>query len=309
MLPSNKALVVAHDWIELGMAEHTGISNPVAFVVHGNYDYYYNLAGLHEQVINKFIAINPVIFHNLQKLLPARKEDVVQCYFPVPEQSPGQIGTASQLRIVFIAGNIHDKNKNLQLVLQIIHSLPASDFIFTIVGMKDKDVEIAAQYKTSVHFTGFISDNALNKVLQAQDCFILPSFNEGLPVSLVECMKRGIVPLVSYWGGGADELVIEGETGFRFEPENAVGYADRLQKLQVDRDMLRQVSLNARKRADLLFNPQKNLEKFHQVWRSCQVRKPSQIRKVYGSRLDKPWLPNFLVAAIRNCNRMKSKIK
>ena len=49
LLPDDKAIIVAHDWLELGMASNLGLQNPVVQMVHGNYDYYYEIAKLHFQ--------------------------------------------------------------------------------------------------------------------------------------------------------------------------------------------------------------------------------------------------------------------
>ena len=38
LLPDDKAIVVAHDWLELGMMSNLGLQNPVVQFVHGAYD-------------------------------------------------------------------------------------------------------------------------------------------------------------------------------------------------------------------------------------------------------------------------------
>ena len=48
--------------------------------------------------------------------------------------------------------------------------------------------------------------------LLASDVFCLPSFAEGLPISIMEAMAVG-VPVVSTSVGGITELVTTGESG------------------------------------------------------------------------------------------------
>ena len=73
LLPDDKAVIVAHDWMELGMLSNLGLQNPALQFVHGNYDYYYELAKKHEQSVDRFIAVSPVIYNQLCALLPNRK--------------------------------------------------------------------------------------------------------------------------------------------------------------------------------------------------------------------------------------------
>src|SRR4051812_31812572 len=44
LIPNDDALIVAHDWLELGMASYLGMRNKVVFFLHGNFDYYFALA-------------------------------------------------------------------------------------------------------------------------------------------------------------------------------------------------------------------------------------------------------------------------
>ena len=75
-LPNNKAVLVTHDWLELGMISNLGLQNPVITFIHGDYHYYYQLAQLHQAGIDKFIVIARGIETKLQSLLPARKKDI-----------------------------------------------------------------------------------------------------------------------------------------------------------------------------------------------------------------------------------------
>ena len=55
-------------------------------------------------------------------------------------------------------------------------------------------------------------------MLSAMDCFCLPSFSEGLPVSILEAMAAGLV-VVGSDVSGIREVLENGVTGFLF-PSN-----------------------------------------------------------------------------------------
>lgn len=46
-------------------------------------------------------------------------------------------------------------------------------------------------------FKGVVSGDEKLKAIQLSDYFVLPSYSEGLPISLLETMSCGLIPIVS----------------------------------------------------------------------------------------------------------------
>jgi glycosyltransferase involved in cell wall biosynthesis len=67
----------------------------------------------------------------------------------------------------------------------------------------------------------------------AFDAMILPSINEGTPVSAIEALAAGR-PVVATRVGGVPDVVREGEDGFLVEPGDVDALADRLARLAAD---------------------------------------------------------------------------
>lgn len=65
------------------------------------------------------------------------------------------------------------------------------------------------------------------------DAFLLPSVNEGTPVSAIEALASG-TPVVATRVGGVPDVVRDGEDGFLFEPGDVEGAAARLALLASD---------------------------------------------------------------------------
>ena len=129
----------------------------------------------------------------------------------------------------------------------------------------------------------------------------MPSINEGFPVSVVEAMKAGVVPLITDWKGATYELMIEGKTGYYFENGDVEGYAETITLLNSDRVLLNKLASNAIKKANELFDPITNSQAIESLILETakaakKIKKPI---KVYGSRLDQNWLPNFLTRTLR----------
>lgn len=69
-----------------------------------------------------------------------------------------------------------------------------------------------------VRFEGFVSGEKKNYLLNWSDVFILPSYNEGLPISILEAMSYGM-PIISTPVGGIPE-VVDDSNGILVMPGN-----------------------------------------------------------------------------------------
>lgn len=96
-----------------------------------------------------------------------------------------------------------------------------------------------------VTFLGYCSQETVRQELEAADLFVLPSFAEGVPVSLMEAMAIG-VPVVSTFVGGVAELVLPGETGLLVAAGNAQQLTQALLAGLTDADLRQRVSVAAR---------------------------------------------------------------
>jgi glycosyltransferase involved in cell wall biosynthesis len=68
-----------------------------------------------------------------------------------------------------------------------------------------------------IKFLGWISGNKKQETLRCADVYVLPSYNEGMPVSIIESMAQGL-PVIATNVGGIPELVLDGESGLLIEP-------------------------------------------------------------------------------------------
>jgi glycosyltransferase involved in cell wall biosynthesis len=67
-------------------------------------------------------------------------------------------------------------------------------------------------------------------LLRAADFFLLPSTQEGLPLSILEAQATR-VPVLAAPTAGVPEVVCDGKTGYLVRADDAISYADRIQSL------------------------------------------------------------------------------
>ena len=70
-----------------------------------------------------------------------------------------------------------------------------------------------------VTLEGWVSGDKKEECLNWANVFILPSYYEGLPISILEAMSYGM-PVISTTVGGIPEIVKNGENGFTVTPGN-----------------------------------------------------------------------------------------
>jgi glycosyltransferase involved in cell wall biosynthesis len=71
----------------------------------------------------------------------------------------------------------------------------------------------------TVHFLGLMSQQGVMDELSRAGCLFLPSFQENLPMTIIEAMASGI-PAVASRVGGIPWMVDEGKTGLLFDPHS-----------------------------------------------------------------------------------------
>lgn len=126
------------------------------------------------------------------------------------------------------------------------------DYQLTLVGDGDARAsleELAQRMGIAgrLVFAGFASQSGVRDYLLQSDVFILPSFAEGVPVSLMEAMACGI-PVIATHVGGIAELIDSGETGLLVPPSDSVTLRDAVASYLDDYDLRKKVSRQGREK-------------------------------------------------------------
>jgi glycosyltransferase involved in cell wall biosynthesis len=99
---------------------------------------------------------------------------------------------------------------------------------------------------SQIEFAGERLPHEVSDMLADADMFCLPSFSEGLPVSLMEAMAIG-VPVVTTWISGIPELARHGETALMVPAGNSAALAEALRQMASDAHLRQQLVRNARR--------------------------------------------------------------
>jgi glycosyltransferase involved in cell wall biosynthesis len=135
------------------------------------------------------------------------------------------------------------------------------------------------------------------------DVLVMPSRGEGLPVALLEAGASGVVPVASDLASGIPEIVRQGETGFRAAVGECGAFATAIAALAADRTRLEQMSGAIRDLVASEWNIAVRALEYQALferWQELRRPRPQRRDRQYGSRLDRPWIPNGFVRAVRS---------
>ena len=133
--------------------------------------------------------------------------------------------------------NLSKKYNNLKLLL-------VGDYEEHLNPIKNEN-KILIDSLDSIITVGFQND--IRDFLSITDLFVLPSYREGLPNSLIEAGSFGI-PLLATNINGCNEIIDDGITGILVEKKSAKKLEEAIDKLLEDKEFYNSIKLKVRDR-------------------------------------------------------------
>ncbi len=148
-------------------------------------------------------------------------------------------------RFVFL-GEI-GKNKGVYDMLDAVRLLKDEDIhVDLIVGGNGETVQfqqrvIDLELEDCVHFIGWISGERKDKVLRERHVLLLPSYIEGLPISILESMayRQAVITTPV---GGIPSIIESGKNGILIAPGDVRALADAMKQYVVNPELARRHS-------------------------------------------------------------------
>lgn len=187
--------------------------------------------------------------------LGLKPEQVTVMYNPVrvPPEVPLRINPVPDEPIKLIFSGYIGKRKGAFDLINPFAQLTEPEKSNSILIMAgDGEVEAAKNLVQSLNlqdniiFPGWINTEQRDRLLTQADIFVLPSYNEGLPLSMLEAMAWELPVIVTPVGGIA-EIVTDGDNGLLIEPGNVEQLSAAMQTLITNQDLRLSLRTKARK--------------------------------------------------------------
>lgn len=155
---------------------------------------------------------------------------------------------SKQVRILFL-GRVGER-KGVPQLIEALAQLPRDgSWTATIAGdgdLSDAQAQIAGAGLTEmVSLPGWVGPAEVEQHLANADILTLPSFDENLPMSVIEGMAAGLA-VVATPVGATEEIVRDDETGLLVPPGDSNALAQALQSLVIDEARRKRLGAAAR---------------------------------------------------------------
>ena len=153
---------------------------------------------------------------------PQANITIVNNYVALPRQEKSKNDTLS-FNVLFLG--VLGQRKGIYDLLgcwpKVLKAVPNARLLIGGNGEVENASKVAQMLNlgASVEFLGWIDGDHKAELLKSADAFVLPSYNEGLPMSVLEAMSWA-VPVVTTRVGGIPELITDEQDGFLIDAGN-----------------------------------------------------------------------------------------
>lgn len=187
---------------------------------------------------SKLIALSEEWRVCLRQIVPESRIVVIENYSKgYPDALEQRLARESNNTILFL-GEL-GKRKGCydipDVVQKVAAKVPNVQFVLAGDGAEEDKKAIKQLIKEknvekNVQFPGWVRGDEKDYLLREADIFFLPTYNEGMPMSILDAMGYGM-PIVSTNVGGIPKIVQDGRNGFCRKPGNVSAMAEDLVNL------------------------------------------------------------------------------
>ena len=178
-------------------------------------------------------------------------------------------------RMVLMMGRLGERKGAydlLEAIPLILARCPEARFVLAGDGDVERCRELVAQHPWAdrVNIPGWTSGDERLRLYRTADLFVLPSYNEGLPMGILEAMSFAL-PVVSTPVGGIPELVQNGRNGALVAPGDVAGLAQAICALLGDVNRLRAYGEQSKSIVDNTFELKLVAARFGRLYESLRT--------------------------------------
>jgi len=198
------------------------------------------------------------------------KVSVVRLGIELDQFAP-QITKPNEVAQIVCVGRLIPE-KGQRVLLAACHRLKKKGipFVATFVGdgvdrKALEELSRSLDLDDSVSFSGALGQNEVKRMYDKSDIFVLSSFNEGLPVVLMEAMAKELA-VVSTHIDGIPELIENEKSGFLVTPSDNEELSARLEMLIKDASLRKTLASEARKTVSEKYNLTTNTQELGKLF-------------------------------------------
>lgn len=172
-------------------------------------------------------------------------------------------------------------NKGIEYILDAAKQLKVAHVPFTLhfAGKEETEGEYIPRFQSELGnafiYHGVVFGQMKIELLKQCDIFLLPSFFEGLPMSLIETMSFGMVPVVTPVGS-IPSVIDNKNNGMFINVRNSEDIAKAITTLTYDKTMITKLSFNAKRTILRKFDDVQYIDKLNQLYNEVEDSMPTK---------------------------------
>lgn len=201
---------------------------------------------------NSFIVLGNKWNQVIKKIEPLTNTVVISNTVKIPDEMTKW--NSSPFQILFLGVLIKRKGVGdlLEAVANLIYEKSVDNVKLVIAGtgVEEQNLKcLAAELKIEkyVDFAGWTNGEKKQELLLKSQLLILPSYNEGLPMAILEAMSYGL-PVISTDVGDIASAVYDGENGYLVAPGDVNCLSDRIYHIIVNENLYNEFSIASKRK-------------------------------------------------------------
>lgn len=218
------------------------------YTLHSDEEVYYQAGQALTPHVDRIVAVSRAIAHELAARTSAAAEKTRIIPYGVPitdarlRREPRATDSRGRLKLLYV-GRVIQYQKRIADLMEIVASLNAQGIPIelTVVGggtprEEDRFRTAAGPWIAEglLHWNGAVPLYEVTTEYPRHDVFVLTSEFEGLPLSLLEAMQAGCVPVVTAVRSGIPELIEHGRNGYAVPVGDVRAFSRSLEELYRD---------------------------------------------------------------------------
>ena len=183
----------------------------------------------------------------IKEIEPSANTGIIENTVHIPEKK-----AVWQDNLSFLFLGVLIKRKGVYDLLNAIKKVKAeigdAEFIIAGTGSEMEKLKKQAeqlQIEDIVKFIGWVDGAKKKQLLEECQVMVLPSYNEGLPIAVLEAISYGM-PVISTFVGDIPSAVHHGKNGFLISPGNTEALAENIKTLAQNPSLYASMSRSSR---------------------------------------------------------------
>lgn len=184
----------------------------------------------------------------------------------IEDRLPKKIEKHEVVRLLFLSRL--ETEKGIYIALETLKLLNQQLKRFKLViagsGSEEQNIKEIALVNEDVEWVGYVAEKQKHEILLTSHIMLIPSYSEGLPLTLLEGMIYGL-PIVSSYVGGIPDILKDDINGYLIKSHSPQEYAAKIVQI-IETPMLYNLMTNNNQEKSKSFNPKFVREQLYSIY-------------------------------------------